>query len=99
MTKQYIITEAQIDLVADQCSVVEGENRVDLNLLLQSLPEMTAEPVVNWRCYHCNEVFTSRESASEHFGRNEYSYPICKINAKQYREMERQSAQVKRTRQ
>jgi hypothetical protein len=32
-----------------------------------------------WRCFHCNEVFTTRESASEHFGDGDYEDepPVC----------------------
>ena len=60
------------------------------NIVDPLLNQPDAEPATTWRCYHCNEVCTDRESAGEHFGRNEYSEPICKIDAARYREMEEQ---------
>lgn len=41
-----------------------------------------------WRCFFCNEVFTTLESAMEHFGRNQQADPGCTIDLKKYREME-----------
>jgi flagellar biosynthesis/type III secretory pathway protein FliH len=32
-----------------------------------------------WRCYHCDELFTSERCAREHFGRDEGSTPACII--------------------
>ena len=37
------------------------------------------EAAVMWRCFHCDEVFESRECAAHHFGHNEGETPICKI--------------------
>jgi hypothetical protein len=33
----------------------------------------------SWRCFHCDEVLTTRESAAEHFGDGDYEYepPLC----------------------
>lgn len=36
-------------------------------------------PAHEWRCFHCDEVFTNPEHAQEHFGREESSAPACKI--------------------
>lgn len=41
-----------------------------------------------WRCFHCCEEFYDRESAATHFGSYRSSYPICKVDAAKYREME-----------
>lgn len=41
-----------------------------------------------WRCFHCDEVFTDRASALEHFGASQLSDPACKIDAAEYRRME-----------
>lgn len=32
-----------------------------------------------WRCFHCDEVFTSRKKAAEHFGGGNYEaeIPLC----------------------
>jgi hypothetical protein len=32
-----------------------------------------------WRCFHCDEVFTSRRWAAEHFGADEGELPACKL--------------------
>jgi hypothetical protein len=34
-----------------------------------------------WRCFHCNDVFTDRAAAAEHFGDNLQGDPACKLNA------------------
>ena len=41
-----------------------------------------------WRCFHCCEEFSDRESAAAHFGSYVSSYPICQVDAAKYREME-----------
>lgn len=35
--------------------------------------------ITSWRCFHCDEVLTTRESAAEHFGEGDYEYepPLC----------------------
>ena len=45
----------------------------------------------SWRCFHCDEVFTTREEAAAHFGYSECSAPACRVNgglASAYRELE-----------
>lgn len=40
-------------------------------------------PATEWRCFFCDEVLTTREAASEHFGSDEGCYsdgPACKLN-------------------
>lgn len=32
-----------------------------------------------WRCFHCDDVFTSFKLAREHFGANEMEAPACKL--------------------
>lgn len=36
-------------------------------------------PTCGWVCFHCNEVFTEREAAAEHFGNGDYEteIPLC----------------------
>ena len=41
-----------------------------------------------WRCFHCDEVFTTTEAAKEHFGPDELQPPGCCIDAAEYRRME-----------
>jgi hypothetical protein len=33
-----------------------------------------------WRCFHCDEVFTGRRFAGEHFGKDG-DFPACKIKS------------------
>lgn len=38
----------------------------------------------HWRCFFCDEVFTAREAAAEHFGTEvgcDYPTPACQIKA------------------
>jgi hypothetical protein len=59
----------------------------------------TAELVerVEWRCFHCGDLFTDESCARDHFGPDEGSKPACQIKAgaegslvKAIREVERQ---------
>lgn len=34
-----------------------------------------------WRCFHCDEVFTSRWTARDHFGHDIDDKPACQIKA------------------
>ena len=43
-----------------------------------------------WRCFHCDEVFTDRESAENHFGASVACAPMCQIFGKTVRAMEDQ---------
>lgn len=43
---------------------------------------------VEWRCFHCDEVFTAEEAAREHFGPDCTYTPACKIDIAEYRRME-----------
>lgn len=44
--------------------------------------------MVPWRCFHCDEAFTTSEAAQEHFGKSEYQQPGCQIDIAEYRRME-----------
>lgn len=46
-----------------------------------------AQPV-KWRCFHCNEILVTPESATEHFGKSEIQQPACAIDVAEYRAME-----------
>jgi hypothetical protein len=35
-------------------------------------------PEKSWRCFHCDEVFTDRVAAAEHFGCEIQDAPFCK---------------------
>lgn len=63
-------------VVLDAADAIEG-------LAALSKPEgetgpAVAEPVA-WRCYHCDETFTSEQCARLHFGRDEGCTPACQI--------------------
>lgn len=36
-----------------------------------------------WRCFHCDEVFTDRAAAADHFGSDPMASPACQISAEQ----------------
>jgi hypothetical protein len=36
-------------------------------------------PRKQWRCFHCDEVFTSEKYAREHFGFDQFQTPACKL--------------------
>lgn len=33
-----------------------------------------------WRCFHCDELFTDRDAAADHFGWNEYGAAACRVD-------------------
>ena len=41
--------------------------------------EVYQMPEGGWVCFHCNEAFTTRETAAEHFGNGDYEseIPLC----------------------
>jgi len=39
-------------------------------------------PTTQWRCFHCDETFTDKKLAAEHFGASEVEEPGCKMLAK-----------------
>lgn len=43
-----------------------------------------------WRCFHCDEVFTSEADAALHFGSSEIETAACKVDAEKLRELERE---------
>lgn len=42
-----------------------------------------------WRCFHCDDVFTDREKAAEHFGTTLLADPACQIDLLHFRLMEK----------
>jgi hypothetical protein len=54
-----------------------------------------AKAAVEWRCFHCDEVFTEPEAAQDHFG-DMTDQPACQLNALEggilalYREAQRE---------
>lgn len=46
------------------------------------------EPIGEWRCFHCDEVFADEAPAAEHFGTSQHQEPACQIDITKYREME-----------
>lgn len=45
----------------------------------QSPTETVSHAGTPWRCFHCDDVFTSRSEASAHFGYEIDATPACKI--------------------
>lgn len=52
--------------------------------------EIDAADLREWRCFHCDEVFTTVASAREHFGDDCGCEPACKIDIAEYRRLEAQ---------
>lgn len=50
---------------------------------------------MTWRCFHCEEVFTTSEAAADHFGPRIYSDPACTIDAARLRELEAELARYR----
>lgn len=77
-------------LLADALGLIEPDaDRVTLDIAdtVGKALEVLRAPK-QWRCFHCDELFTDRDKAREHFGRTEMAHPACTIDAAQFREME-----------
>lgn len=48
-----------------------------------------------WRCFHCDEVFTDAALAEEHFGVSMCDDPACQIDMTDVRAMENQLRQYR----
>ncbi|HEP6431534.1 TPA: hypothetical protein VDB83_005866 [Burkholderia cenocepacia] len=58
--------------------------------VLAALCEQQDDPAsaIQWRCFHCGEVFEGRDAAALHFGTTERQVPACTIDVAEYRAME-----------
>jgi hypothetical protein len=43
-----------------------------------------------WRCFHCDEVFTDEREAMQHFGKSEHREAACQVDVTRLRELEDQ---------
>jgi hypothetical protein len=43
---------------------------------------------IQWRCFHCDEIFTDREQACVHFGKSQLQKPACQIDVVEFRRTE-----------
>lgn len=59
-----------------------------MSLYNRILGDLAEAQKTEWRCFHCDEVFTDRAAAAEHFGPHQYTEPGCKIDIVEYRRME-----------
>lgn len=54
---------------------------------------------MEWRCFHCDDVFTDRAEAQEHFGlERDGSTPVCQLTAedvRQLRALEQSNAELR----
>lgn len=58
-----------------------------------------ADAAQRWRCFHCDEVFTDKAEAREHFGSDEWTTPACRLSADdvtRLRQLEATNARLRR---
>lgn len=70
------LTAEQLDAIERGC-----EGGIDLQpSTILSLVAMARRGLEReWRCFHCDEVFTDEHCAREHFGKYENQVPACQI--------------------
>lgn len=83
MNRPYNITPQMIRDTAGW-EQIEEELRSELRAAADALEACEAElegrsPI--WRCFHCDEVFTTEHAARLHFGETECQDPACQIKA------------------
>lgn len=59
------------------------------------LPSSDVLDAKSWRCFHCDEIFTDRKSAEEHFGASVVCAPMCQIFGITVRNMETELARYR----
>ena len=71
----------------DQCTVPAqpGGLRLSNGALAVLIGE--AESPTEWRCFHCDEVFDTREDAAKHFGTRTFDPAVCAIDAGEVSEL------------
>ena len=74
-TGQQIAAIFDADLFAEPCDLAEAIDRA-----IWEAAEVTS-PVREWRCFHCDEVFTDRACAAVHFGDADGATPACRVAA------------------
>ncbi len=52
-----------------------------------------------WRCFHCDESFSDRDAAADHFGHYETDRPACKLDGGLVKMLREQEAELRRYRQ
>jgi flagellar biosynthesis/type III secretory pathway protein FliH len=52
------------------------------------LTEGLTKGQIGWRCFYCDAVFTDRECAIKHFGKDESSKTACQVNIEDYRSIQ-----------
>lgn len=77
----YVVSKSDQSVLRHHAAEKRAEAKRVENTAPQAQPEA-------WRCFHCDEVFTDRESAQEHFGVSQYKDPACQIDIAKYRDME-----------
>ncbi len=83
MAKAYSITPQMIRDTAGW-EQLDEELRSTLRLAAEALEASEAElegRKPSWRCFHCDEVFTTEHAARLHFGHTECREPACQIKA------------------
>jgi hypothetical protein len=81
-------------------SLEAGPNSAVADNMRRAAEEMVAvareeRAPAEWRCFHCDEIFTDYEEALLHFGEDRTLDPACQIDVKILREMERQLARYR----
>jgi hypothetical protein len=52
---------------------------------------------ISWRCFNCDEVFTDRDAAQEHFGyRGNVEPPLCVADRKEYAIVRKELANMRK---
>jgi hypothetical protein len=79
--EELVRTAAEVHRISERSTVPWDELAAALAAARNALAQPAATSGESWRCFHCDEVFTSRQDGWHHFGRDESATPACKIKA------------------
>ncbi len=92
-TKAHYVRDLQDDpessrsALADVLEAIVAERNA-LQTALDRAEKERDEADAQWRCFHCDDVFTTREAAAGHFGPDCGCEAACRIDIAEYRRME-----------
>lgn len=67
------------DVITVGFPVCTASEWIDAETIAGILTEYEASNKKRWRCFHCDDVFTTEHAARLHFGATDASEPACKI--------------------
>lgn len=77
----FVFNKREFATLGEAKAAAQADYDQRISSALVPIPPTEAVKPVAWRCFHCDEVFTDRSVAEDHFGLSEQQLPACVIKA------------------